>query len=86
MNNITHEQFATMNAHLVLARQILSKDYNATIDSCNVFIKGDKLICEISQQNIPSDGIMYLNDELRSRIHNHPDDKIRDNSVLVEFV
>ena len=83
MNNITHEQFATMNAHLVLARQILSKDYNATIDSCNVFIKGDKLICEISQQNIPS---VYLNDRLDSAIYNHPDKKMYNSSVLVEFV
>ena len=83
--NATCEQHATMNAQLVLARQILSKDYNATIDSRDVSIKGGKLICEIYQQNIPSDGIMYLNDELRSRIHNHPDEKIRDNSVRVYF-
>ena len=80
--NATCEQHATMNAQLVLARQILSEDYNATIDSRNVFIKGDKLICEIYQQNIPS---VYLNDRLDSAIYNHPDDKIRDNSVRVYF-
>ena len=84
--NATCEQHATMNAQLVLARQILSKDYNATIDSRDVSIKGGKLICKISQQKIPSDGIMYLNSVLYSKILCHPDDKIRDNSVLVEFV
>jgi len=81
--NATCEQHATMNAQLVLARQILSKDYNATIDSRDVSIKGGKLICEIYQQNIPS---VYLNDRLDSAIYNHPDDKMYNSSVLVEFV
>ena len=86
MNNVTHEQHVVMNAQLILARKILKEYYNADIDSRNVYTKGGKLICEISQQKIPSDGIMYLNSELYSKILCHPDDKIRDNSVLVEFV
>jgi len=81
--NATCEQHATMNAQLILARKILKEYYNATIDSRDVSIKGGKLICEISQQKIPS---MYLNDRLDSAIYNHPDKKMYNSSVLVEFV
>ena len=81
MNNVTHEQHVVMNAQIILARKILKEYYNADIDSRNVYTKGGKLICEISQ-NIPSDD---LNDRLDNAIYNHPDDKIRDNSVRVYF-
>jgi len=83
MNNVTHEQHVVMNAQLILARKILKEYYNADIDSRNVYTKGGKLICEISQQNIPS---VYLNDRLDSAIYNHPDKKMYNSSVLVEFV
>lgn len=85
MNQATTEKHVVMNAQLLLARKILSENYNSTIDSRDVVINGGQLICKIHQKNIPNDGINFLNGELDAVISSHPDSKIRNNSVRVEF-